>query len=250
MLIFIGYFNIDSYYNLFGINIYPYLDISEVLFNVLTGVNYFILLGVIIILTFTVPSIFINNSNKIKDISEKIEQKKVYKVIYSIVLILFSLVSIFYNTWRLIIDLYETNNWIIFIAIFPLISIFLFYLIIKKISISSNWSKATLKNRIEQIITIVIIMCFYSYFIAYSNYKLTIINVNPDYIIFDYNNTKLESSESFVFVGSTKNYIFMHDTKSKLNYIYERDEVSNLKIASSSKFLKSNFNMKRKKPLN
>jgi len=67
---FLGYSYIDSYYSFWDINIYSFLDVGEILLSFLNGINFILIVLLLVFLTYAIP-IYHTNPNTVKEISIK-----------------------------------------------------------------------------------------------------------------------------------------------------------------------------------
>lgn len=214
ILTILGYEYLDKYYGHWGIEIYPFLDFSEILLLFLRNIT-----SVMIVLSLSVYFFLFGNYYdfvyKFSSIKFNINERKLVQIIV-IVSLLISVIGFYFKNETLI--LYNS------ILVYSMIFIFSF----NKINIILERKGVKLSNEFSKILLIF----FYLFLIniSYSNYdyKMILNKEKVNIISFQYENRMINSNDSILFIGSTSKYIFLHNLKSKHNYIYEKSNIKNI----------------------
>lgn len=242
ILLFLGYSFLDIYYDTAGIDIYPYLDASEVLLSFLKNANsifiaVFLLILIPLFLGVLLPkSIFktkvdgdsqLNSSEKIK----KLKKELWFNYIMIIVNILFVINAV----WTLIKDWSEHSDakMLILICVFSLFVIFLFY---KRIHKVDNDSNASWKIEIK-VLFIVWSAFVFNAFMARTAYHYSIKSSAVE-VSFCYHGKQIITGKKLIFIGETNKYLFIRDTIKNSNLIYEKENIDHVEMKSKSRFFR------------
>lgn len=230
ILTFLGYLYIDTYYGYWGIRIYPFLEASEVLLAFLNNIS--LLMPIIVMFYFYfLCYTFIFSSTPSEKYSllldgDKLSLKKIvlfFIVLYIVMIYVFSplLFSIILNR-----DLFYD-------IVLMLLQIFLImYLSQPLINFKIEFAK---RKQIGQISLILLLIYSLNYSYARfqfkdANYKRNITNFS-----FNYELNTFKSNDSLLYIGSTSKYIFIKNTKSKTNLIFDKENIKNLSITENHK---------------
>lgn len=254
IVILLGYFNIYHYFQFFGLNIYNYLDISEIIFSFssifFSALTFSVSLfaGSLIIHysqlprpVFTDEGVSENLKQSIEYATTDLKKTTLYTTIFVVIFMTISIVPIVISLRTEIEELYLLFLWFNVCACFFLVS---------KLYISSKRLNALRKrviskektqgkfdheeyNRINQSYMVgfatitFIILLLYRNLIMYKN----ITEGCPKYEIeFIHQSKSIKSSNMQPYIGSTKGYIFLYNISKKETLIYPEREVSVSKI--------------------
>ena len=247
ILICIGYTEKSLFYDKFGINIAPYLNFEEYLFIFLpigsALVSVFILLTVYLSGIIGANFALFEKSNGIVkrakvDSEDKIENNKSNKkkankirLILAYILLVFIILTpiaslLYFGINKLVLgnDGYSINKNILIVSLLWGLTmlILIFSRIPKKESNQSNF----LLYAFLMSITIPI---FINSKILYANNILegkSSLNVS-----FKQNEEKVSTNDSIMFIGETKEYLFMRNINSGSNIIYRKDDIKKIEIS-------------------
>ena len=265
LLLFIGYLNYVTYYNLFDIDITSFLTTGELLlsFLPLTSAILFILFLVLVILVVALigPSkksneepdnnrieknyflfSFFALSDSIKSVKTIFKEKKwktlgqkatlIFEFILAIIglTVIFFFVTFFIIMVGLVIDHKPFPNWDFWI-VFSL-SVFWFFILFE--IIKRREDNKTLRFVNEFYLGLFTIA--FLYFTTISNKKdaTDTLSGKPHFktkLIFSDSSKNIESDSNLVFVGKTAEYYFFRNLKKKTNHIYSADGVINVEVS-------------------
>ncbi len=243
VLILLGYYDRYLFYQNWGIDIYPYIDVSEIIFtfsNVLAAaVLYVVPFLFMLMLSPMMTASFIKNEEKSSTVNIK---ERVQKRIARLMLVsgfsslAFILVTIFLGLLTIYKTTSELNIIIFYLSVFfTLVAFCLFW---DAARIVKNMKANRKVNHINfHFISLAAATCFLLYIttknrIAYSN----IMDGNPkNSISFSYESITIKSSNARPYIGSTKGYIFLYDTTAKIVEIYPERDAKFLSIKMNRK---------------
>ncbi|TJY37928.1 hypothetical protein [Pontimicrobium aquaticum] len=231
-LIVCGYIKLSLVYNHFNIEIYNYLEFSEIITLFMPDIvrNSIILFGSLFIAYLVITS---GRMEKNAEMNMKIiDEKRFFKRLKLIIkhhnflaywvytIIVFSIVEAFRNPDNLLP--YILNNLII-----P--SLFLFnilefefrrkYKLINGNNISSSYTNLSY-----------VIFLFFLYTVQSSFTEIKEINKEKKMVEFIYNKESIKSDSQNKYIGQTRNYIFLVDECLEKAHVYDKKMVSNLII--------------------
>lgn len=199
------------YYSEFGLNIIPYLDISEMLFSFLTDGN---IIFISILLCLFHGLFAFNLINKL-DIKEDAFIAAIYKhkwsaLIWSVIfLVLFCFVMIYFDCYL-----------ISYFAAYSAVTAIFFLLIIL-------FSKIDLKILVE--ISLIIGSLFLVYLLNKNDIRNTKNNAKYLTYCISTENEKLKTDCNYIHIGKTKNYTILYN-----NSLYKVDMITNSSIKKLS----------------
>lgn len=219
----LGYIHLQAYYYFFDIQIINYLDLTEIVLLFFNTSILLILIILIVIFTIYILDKKIANDVKIKSAAgqpkKKFSNRLGYilfftQIIYAILVYLsgyyigliypfgyLTLIAIFFLFEKLFLKtMLKENNSFFFISLYICIAAFLLT------------NLCTITNSIE------------------TGYNIRNSNKEIKYISFTYKNKIVESSKNFVYVGETKSYMFLFDSKMKQTTIYKKENIDDLKM--------------------
>lgn len=242
ILIFIGYWNLHSYYMFFGINIYNYVTTTEILLSFIP-----IILKLIIILLFLIIMYYMfhgfdklmnllpgqkkyekkKEEEKKLPISERYEiLKRTYKggiIMRILILTLFAAAW-----WDLITFNYPKHYFTIFY-------ILLFYQTAKDTYLEYNviYKHKFVNKKNYRIGHTILVVFLFLYILFYENYteaKL-VLNCKPNYEFkFNIDSTVFHSDSTLVYVGETQSYLILRNNYTGYNSIFKKENIKDLQI--------------------
>lgn len=220
-LTFLAYSYIDSYYAQWGIDIYSYLDASEILLIFLAIFKTSILF--LIVITILLIIIVLINSIKFKIISN--HNHFLLKVTPSILYILLLSTSLVYAVYQSLKNNYHVIALVSFIGV-----IVIYNFLNKRLNILMRGFK--LNN--NMVIGRIAILALLSMFIVSSSsiYKYQKISnlYTKTSFCFNYESTTYKSNDTLLYIGATSKYIFLRNTKDSTNLIFDKSTIKNLSI--------------------
>ncbi len=242
ILIFYGYSYMAAYYSRWGIQIYSYLDASEILMSFLNNIDRYISLINIFLCMFGFSFLVSLNPIWRKD-STTMAMQKALRVLWSsyiglILVFILCLIVVYLLSTQ---PKYNIPNniecYFPFVYIILGMIIFLFFFKIPTQLLKINMTVNVPAFRL-------VIVLFYLYFVNvlgatgdYLEAKDVKHNFRVTNISFNYDSKLVKSNDTLAYVGITSKYIFLNDIKSNINYIFEKEKISNLKISKRFIFL-------------
>ncbi len=212
--------NLSLYYTFFGIDIFKYIELTEILTQLLKDLviltlfllSYFLLIFFIIKL-FKPPIVFIYRT---------IKRIKNFFVI--IVMLIYTIPELNYIITR---DLTKTLNYLL-ISIFSTFNIIIIYQLIINRGFKNHITRLNLTA-----ICIIIFTTFVSSFISID--KVISVRLNHrnknDFIL--YQGKKIQSTDTYYFIGQTKSTIFFYDEIHKFTDCYYKVNVTKIELYHS-----------------
>lgn len=237
IIIICGYLKLSIYYKHFNIRINEYLDFTEILTLFLPDALYYggLMFGVFmfnfLFKTKSEMKNFENTHLSIDDNSSVFDRIKKY---YSIMkeffwligfLILFELITFIWFKQKFT----ETIGFALNLSAGFFFVLLLFEIRHKYIKVYEKDINATYYN----LFLIVFLFGFIVVGSVKSEIKMT--ETNPDFISFTYGGNRIESNKKLIYIGQTKNYLFLFDAKNKKAEIFERNKLSNYKITIANR---------------
>lgn len=233
LLILLGFLKLNYFYAHFNINISNYIDLTECLILFFPHlIKYlFILFGInILFYLITSPEEDIENYQKVEEIIDnnklKIRLKKFFFLNFWIFMQVISLtilgtISYFLN---------GKSAYIIITAALLLFTVLLSNFILLEFS---RKYKLANKKKFDPtynnfIIILVLIVCN-SIHGTYHEIK-SIENHKGDSVCFKYNSSLIQSEDNVIFVGQTRNFIFMYNNLTSETSVYPKDRLDELTI--------------------
>ncbi|AEV31970.1 hypothetical protein Oweho_0960 [Owenweeksia hongkongensis DSM 17368] len=238
ILIVFGYLKLSLYYQFFGVQIINFIDFTEIIILFLPDVIYYlVLLSLSVFLHYVIaPSgygAFVNVSED--HVSEKYLVNRFIKYFkyhfwYSISLIIcFILVVVAYYLHRpnfsflLLITLFSTLLYIL--------GYFLSEIHRKHLLNSGKQLSATVHN----IISVIVLFSFFT--ISNVSKEIRSSLNNPSIVNFKYQGNQIATNSECVYLGETRNYIFIQDKSSENAYVYPKDDISEFIISKTDESL-------------
>lgn len=225
-LLFIGYSYIHTYYRHFGIEIFSFLDASEILLSFLNNLAMLIFIILFILLFYGLPYFFLSQLETTLPKKETTIAEKKDSLLKSLIIpISFTIYGIF-QLVKMIID-------------GPIVSLFAFiYIIVGVISflvykyLPKFLEKKQMKIKLSlvNITLIIIVICTFNYLTAIFESNQVEKKIHQTLISFEINSTKIQSSDSVIFIGATSKYIFLKNLNSQANYIYQKANIGSLSL--------------------
>jgi len=224
ILIFIGYWNLHSYYMFFGINIYNYITTTEILLSFLPALFRFLILSISIIVLYLCYSFFaVGMANVFADI--KLKPIWLHLSIISTALLLFCSLFIFINLSSISFNYqnYPAQYYILFVTLLVLSFIILAY---------SDYNEefnfwVVFKKHIKK--TILYFVCISLLYVLFNeNYiEADLIKNNKPRFEFSFvsDSIKYSSSTELVYLGETQNYVILRNNNSKFNLFFKKDKI-------------------------
>lgn len=221
-----GYFKLNLFYSHFNINISEYIDFTEMITAFIPdGLLYLGMVSLVISVNFLLESQSERDEKK-ENFNKLISGETFLKrlKIYLKQNIPYVFIFIVYNT---ILIISHNNNdlnksYYFFLANFILFNLIFLEFKLKYFKIYNKW----IDNTVHNLFFIILYFTFYIYFWNFENIKDT--NKGILKICFSYTENFIQSTDNLIYVGQSKNYIFMYDKLSNESYVYPRGEIKNL----------------------
>jgi hypothetical protein len=238
-LLFLGYAYLDTYYNWFGIEIFSFLDTSEILLSFLRNINtlgvFLFIVLVYIALTSLTDRIKLDRINNYIEASEKRKS-----ITYLLGLLLAAGVVIF-SAYQLVITIMDGPLEIIFILIYILIAIvfIVLYKHFKSILETNKKEKEDIERskKVLRLIIVIAVAFGFNFLTATYAYRRTIDKKETADISFNYDNRLVKTNDTILYIGSTSKYIFLRNVKKKSNLVFEKEKITNLSLLLKNRFL-------------
>lgn len=241
LLIFLGYSYIDNYYGFFGIQIYSYLDASEILLSFLKNLNLLLILVILAILINVFPMFFYHKiSEKVLDLRPKTvigTYKERNGIVYGYIwpfLIMLSFIYCIYN----LIQLVKENPFIGIIILIVIVVLLLCYLVYYSFPIYFEKRNIKIDKKLLRIALTLIAAYLFNFMYAYINYTRVFNKIGSSIISFKYESNIYKTSDSIIYVGSTSKYLFLKNCKSDDSYIFEKESIKNLTLHNTEDMVK------------
>ena len=234
-LIFIGYFYTDAYYHCFGIDIFSFLDVSEILILFLNNITFLVI--VLLLTAVLYAPIFFISSVKLKPVNNLVKksvdsyvgsnQKR--KKTVSTLSLLGAVALLIYIVIKAV--MFFINGTIVthFLTLFLVTVVlfgFMYYYIINKLEKANfNFNRQLLATIFT--VALISLLTFMTALFHYARVKRKIIETT---FSFNYDSKNYKSNDSLTFIGATSKYLFIRNTKSNTNYIYEKENIRNLEL--------------------
>lgn len=233
ILVILGYVKLNLFFNHFGIKIVDYLEFTEILTLFLPDIVYFssILFFVFLFnfLTTSKKEMIVQHNIKEEIISThsfKSRIKLIYKL--NIFLFWFSFLIIIGNLIKFIWfrESMTIIDWLY--MMFPILLIFMIIMFEFRYKYYQTYSEKLNPSYNNY----VLILYFYiSFSIFYTYYDIDKTENRSDKTIsFLYLDTKIQTDESLIFIGNTKNYLFIHDMEKNKSLVFNRSDVKGFQI--------------------
>lgn len=233
ILIMLGYVKLNLFYNHFGIKIVDYLEFTEILTLFLPDIVYFssILFFVFIFDFLTKDEIEITSQDNIKDeIISTHSFKKRIKLNYKLntFLFWFSLLIMIGFLIKLIWfrETLTFLDW--FYLMVPTLLIFMIIMLEYRYKYYNTYGEK-LNPSYNNYILILFFYTLFSVFYTFTDIDKTE-NRSDKTISFLYLDTKIQTDESLIFIGNTKNYLFIHNKKKNKSFVFNRSDIKDLQI--------------------
>jgi len=250
LIICLGYFNIHTYYHFFGIKIYNYLDVSEIIFSFVSILDeiFMTLLGVIgaIIVLIVAKDVREGYISEIRSAGNWINKAILYT--YAVIMLVSIVYSILKSYFYEATGLEKIERWIINFLSLNMDSVFLIlFVVLPAIIIYFLYVEVNADKSLVRIsITASLLVAFFAY-IYVRNYVFSFqikrgIPYNQVELIC-LNGKQVKSNKMWLFIGATKNYYFFSNVISHTNMIIPSSQVieeRNLLVAHEG-FVSSNF---------
>jgi hypothetical protein len=234
-LIFLGGLGIYCYYDIFNIPVFDYYNVDDII-NVFFKNFIFTILFIIVLLgtstLFTAITYFILKNKKVKEIDEKeIGKRRKWKILIAFLLFIVTIImEIIY-----LIEYFKTHSMNSLLgstaAIGAIILAGFNY-----ITLIFNDRKITnIDSKKRVIIFIGIMFGFWNYWFYYAQgimlYKS---DHNKQKMTFNFNNgNKIVTSDSLLFLGKSKDYLFFFNKPDKESKIYDRTLIESIVLENS-----------------
>nr|WP_321484991.1 hypothetical protein [uncultured Draconibacterium sp.] len=223
------------YYTHFGLNIFDFWSLQEIIISFLDEIVFIIImiLAISTILPTRIPSPLkllyeFRNEKKIIDIKPKnpvenqkavVEITKIYRIIG---LLTFSLIFIF-SLFQFFTK--KTNEYQLWLSILATST-----LIAGTIVLSSQIIKA--KDFFPLIIyfPVLLTIALFGFSLILASFDITSVKFNGKYAgtVIEFKDRTIVSDAHCYYIGKTKDYIFMHDEREKKNIIYKTDDIKKI----------------------
>jgi len=222
-LTFLEYSYINSYFSRWGIEIYSFLDVGDILLAFLKNINSLILLFVSLCIMFYAYIQF-NSQTKVNTVSPRDSnlKKPLWKNLFigGVELLVIGIIIYFLFKWNSTI-MNSITNMLLFVVI-----IYTLNLILPKWLYNNN---IALNKQYLKIILLILFIVKFNVFCAEIKYiKMTAFPKTN--FSFTYECTNYKSSDSLIYIGATSKYFFLRNTKSKANQIFEKENIKNLSM--------------------
>ena len=233
LIIVCGFIKLKIYYNHFNINISDYLDITEVLILLLYDFIYY---GTFITSTFFVFFLLDSKEDVEKNENKKsllIDTDDFYKRLYMYMKLNFGSTILLIVSLILLIAKYffDIKNSLPILPIF--IAYFFLYLLFEYRRKYKIFNGNDLDGTYNNLILILFIFTYNIIQSAYTDIDIAE-NNNKTIVCFNYRERDIQSEKNIIYIGQTKNYIFMFDKISRETNIYLRSDIKNLTIGKKN----------------
>ena len=244
LLVCLGYAEKSVFYHNFDIDVAPYLDFEEYLFIFLPITSFFIFFTIIISIYFTgiIGSLIvlikpkkeksINTEKKPEIKEEEVRFNKILKKTYLLrrIVAIITLALLFASPFVVYILkpwlLNPTIQWYKTYLIFWSITLFILFLY-RTIKIQNDSDRARL-YLIYAVITPLILVFIWNY--KTNKAKLILDGESKTKISFIKKDKKITTNDTIVFIGQTRNYLFLRNLKSNGNLIYKKENIDEIEI--------------------
>lgn len=220
----LGFSYTKSYFNFFGVDIYSYLDFSEIslcFLNTMDSIIATIIVVIVIIFIGLIPDVLylLTSDVRIKRVTRK----------FQFVFIIIAFGIVIYFVYFSGIGVFASSLYAMIFNCFCFL--FFIYQSYKNKKVETLLEKYNIKS-VKGVEYILVFFFALSINYIFSIYDSEMIKgrIKIAKISFDYENKKVQNNDTIVYVGSTNKYIFLHNLKSKDNFIYEKSNIKNLKF--------------------
>jgi len=243
LLVCIGYAEKSVFYHNFDIDVAPYLDFEEYLFIFLPITSFFIFFILIISIYFTgiIGSLIVlikpkkekNNKKEKKlevkeeaEINKKLKKTYLLRRIAAIILLtlLFASPFVVYLLQPWLLN--PTIQWYKTYLIIWSITLFILFLY-RTIKIQNDSDRARL-YLLYAVIAPLILVFIWNY--KTNKAKLILDGESKTKISFIKKDKKITTNDTIVFIGQTRNYLFLRNLKSNGNLIYKKENIDEIEI--------------------
>lgn len=242
----LGYMNLFFYYKFFGIEIKNYLDFSEIPLLFFDNSLFMVFFFIIIILYTLVISFYLKKGlnkktteikkatgEKLKELYEesKIEGQKQKKVSYRIELI-FAMFFISLSFVSIVSSILQKEY---VKLVYPILILFLitFLVLLRKIIMPKYFSNLSIITTVFIEMSVMVLSSYYIFVFSSSleqahriKYKSLIIKN----LSFQIKDKLIVTDSTLVYVGETKNALFLYNSKSRETLVFKNGSIKNLKI--------------------
>lgn len=213
VLVFLGYWNLDSYYSYFYIDIHNYVSVSDILVSFLPIAKLYMagLLYIITVITLVIFTIY----------RFRFSIALAIIIAICVITIIINPFGLDYNIIELIKDSCQTQQYgrlILHSTIF----IFMYALLLSKAEEFKN------KKPILIVISFTILVFSIIWKKNYEKYQSLSTNSIVTSILID--NKTISTDDNLVYIGQTQNYIFLRKLKEEVNVIYKMSDIDKLEI--------------------
>ncbi len=238
LLLICGYLKLSIYYNYFNIQISDYLEITEILtLFFYDAIKYSTIVFLAFLFTFLIDTqeSIEENENEKNDIIDtnnfflRLKKFLIFRLnlIGSIVIFLiFTLISYYVNPKKIF-------YFILITSFLTSILILIYFLFEFKRKYKISYGKE-LNSTYYNLIIIFILFVTYLIQSSFLDIRKTTEGKNLN-ISFKYYEKNIESSDQILYVGETKGYLFLFDTKKKSTLVFSRNDINNLEIKKPNK---------------
>jgi hypothetical protein len=207
-LIVLGFYNTYSYYFMFGLVITAYLEVSEIIFSFASFYAAMIYMLAIWAVTFLV-SRFINT------LTSKTQKLWLHIVISIGTIGLFYLSNVIAPRWIGKGAAIAPLEFVIFIIYLACVSVLILFF--------SNAPNVRLSTKVFVLFVLTILMIHQSNLAKFES--ITQDKQSSHFVEFKFQGHVLRSANDFLYIGSTKNYLFMWDAFSKKVIVYPSSQI-------------------------
>lgn len=230
LLILFGYSYLDTYFSRWDIQIYSYLDASEILLVFLRKVTSIVfgLIGASSAYLIPTSKLFQKSTNDVDEKLNSVKKKKpIITIVMQVIFVLCILAAILYPT------ILATKKYNLDFALLPL-KILLVFL---GATIVYYWLPSLIEKRkisIDlislRILLIISVMYWLNYLSAIGEYHRVKNEIIKTSVHFSYESDTYQTNDTLIYIGATSKYIFLNNPKSLTNYIFEKENITYLKI--------------------
>jgi hypothetical protein len=233
-LILVSFVDSYFYYSEFDIEVYKYIDASEVILSFTNPLIDLLYLGVVFA---ALLGFYILALSQVKKLNAKGKRNGVMRLFLVIpVMLLLNELSKRFPPWEVderYFDILQLNIIIIGVLLYSLPSAIEKYNPSVKYFLLSNFDKIFIKTFLKYFRFVVIVFIVFSH-LHYRNYwKVTNLNQSGEKYKVDLYLTdgrEIHTHNDFVFVGSTKNYFFFRNLKSEINTVIPSSSVKEQRL--------------------
>jgi len=235
-LIYFGFCNLHSYFKEFKIDIYHYINNTEILLSILpkivvfaSSLYVFVYSKIISLSSYTEKSNVTNNENNIEEEkTEPIKRNRFWQFLFIfptpiLLLITIDIVIHFILTEYFGFKPYQLQEVNVFYALIFLSIIYF---------TSSLFKNPEIINENILLITVFFVIYIGTQISTYRKLDADKIKdgIRTKELVFQYNNKRVSTSKDNIYIGETQSNLFLYNVKTKSTYVYKTENIDSLVI--------------------